>query len=73
MDDQEKKIKLIEDKIRRYDTEFEKLIKYAESTNLHLIQTQKEFDDYRRRANNEIVELKRAINNLRSYLRQNNG
>lgn len=68
-----KKIKIIEDKLRKYDAEFLKLIRYAESTNLKLIQTQKDFDNYKRRTDNEIVELKRAINALRSYLRQNNG
>lgn len=67
MNEQEEKI--LKDKLRKYDAEFIKLIKYAEATNIRLIQTQKEFDEYKRRNNNEITELKRAINALRSYLR----
>jgi hypothetical protein len=69
MTEQEEKI-LIE-KVRKCEAEFKKLIPYAESTNLKLIQVKKEFDDYKRRTTNEIVELKKAINALRSYLRQN--
>jgi HAMP domain-containing protein len=63
--------KIVKNKIAAHDLEFKKLITYTEASNLHLIQLQKEFNEYKRKTNNEITELKKAINTLRAYLRTN--